>query len=468
MESIPILNASGLQKLHSTCRESSPIRGTIGVQGYQDTCKEYSPIESTTGSQRCRDTCTDSSPILTSAAPTQYLESCITSNCLAGGSRLDGSMEDAEAKQADHKPSVWEYVSRVGRKIFSWNVLKILVLGQMLSLFICGTAVTSQYLAEEYKVDTPMLQSFINYCLLFLVYTVWLAFRKGENGLLYIVKNKWWKYIFLGIADVEANYSIVKAYQFTSITSVQLLDCVGIPVLMVLSWFILRSRYRLIHYIAVVVCLLGVGTMVGADVLAGREQGKASDMLIGDALVILGASLYAVSNVCEEYVVKNLTREEFLGMLGLFGTFISGLQLIIVEYNAIGNIQWDWKVGLLFAVFALCMFSLYSLMPVVMRITSATSVNLGILTADLYSLLFGLFLFGYKFSVLYILAFVVIMVGFIMYCSTSTYSAERSPEEPSTGIINSSLKEEEEVGVREEPPLPLQYIPEELSTGRTD
>lgn len=49
----------------------------------------------------------------------------------------------------------------------------------MLSLFICGTAVTSQYLAEQYQVNTPMFQSFINYALLLLVYTTMLAFRTG-------------------------------------------------------------------------------------------------------------------------------------------------------------------------------------------------------------------------------------------------------------------------------------------------
>lgn len=49
----------------------------------------------------------------------------------------------------------------------------------MLSLCICGTAVISQYLAEKFKVNAPMLQSFINYCLLLLVYTTMLIFRTG-------------------------------------------------------------------------------------------------------------------------------------------------------------------------------------------------------------------------------------------------------------------------------------------------
>lgn len=49
--------------------------------------------------------------------------------------------------------------------------------------------------------------------------------------------------------------------------------------------------------------------------------------MLGDVLVLLAASLYAISNVCEEYIVKNVSRMEFLGMLGLFGTIISGLHL---------------------------------------------------------------------------------------------------------------------------------------------
>ena len=48
---------------------------------------------------------------------------------------------------------------------------------------------------------------------------------------------------------------------------------------------------------------------------------------LGDALCLAGASLYGFSNVAEEYAVRYFSRVEFLGMLGLFGTFISGIQL---------------------------------------------------------------------------------------------------------------------------------------------
>lgn len=57
----------------------------------------------------------------------------------------------------------------------------------------------------------------------------------------------------------------------------QLLDCFVIPVLMILSWWVLKTRYRPVHFVAVCICLLGVGAMVGADLLAGRDQGSSKN-----------------------------------------------------------------------------------------------------------------------------------------------------------------------------------------------
>uniref|UniRef100_A0A3B4FVS0 Solute carrier family 35 member F2 n=1 Tax=Pundamilia nyererei TaxID=303518 RepID=A0A3B4FVS0_9CICH len=307
------------------------------------------------------------------------------------------------------------------------SLLKTILMGQVLSLLICGTAVSCEYLTHA-KVETPMLQSFLNYALLLFTYTTHLSTRTGDRNILQILKTNWWKYLGMAIADVEANYAVVKAYQFTTLTSIQLLDCFVIPVLMLLSWFFLKTRYRVIHFVAVAVCLLGVGAMVGADILAGRDQGSTSDVLLGDGLVLLSAVLYAISNMCQEHTVKNLSRVEFLGMMGLFGTLISGVQLVVLETRAVGEIKWDVHISMLFVVYTLCMYALYSFMPVVVKMTSATAVNLSLLTADLFSLFCGLFLFMYKFSALYIVSFVIITVGFIMFNAVPTYSV--LPEEP--------------------------------------
>ncbi|KAM6969960.1 solute carrier family 35 member F2 [Aplochiton taeniatus] len=305
------------------------------------------------------------------------------------------------------------------KDVFTWRLLKTVAMGQALSMLICGTAVSCQYLAEA-GVETPMLQSFLNYAMLFLTYTVSLSFRRGDGNIIQILKSKWWKYFLMALTDVEANYAVVKAYQFTTLTSIQLLDCFVIPVLMVLSWFFLKTRYRILHFVAVTVCLLGVGAMVGADLLAGRDHGSTSDVLLGDGLVLLSAALYAVSNVCQEYTVKNLSRVEFLGMMGLFGTLISGIQLAVLETSAVVAIKWSLNMIVLFGGYALCMYALYSFMPIVVKLTSATAVNLSLLTADLFSLFCGIFLFHFSFSSLYVLSFVVITVGFIMFNAVPT------------------------------------------------
>ncbi|XP_048154350.1 LOW QUALITY PROTEIN: solute carrier family 35 member F1 [Corvus hawaiiensis] len=312
------------------------------------------------------------------------------------------------------------------RKVLNRDLLLSVALGQVLSLLICGIGLTSKYLSEDFHANTPVFQSFLNYILLFLVYTTTLAVRQGEENLLAILKRRWWKYMILGIIDIEANYLVVKAYQYTTLTSVQLLDCFVIPVVILLSWFFLLVRYKAVHFIGIVVCILGMGCMAGADVLVGRQQGAGENKLIGDLLVLGGATLYGISNVCEEYIVRNLSRVEFLGMIGLFGSFFSGIQLAIMEHKELLKVPWDWQIGLLYVGFSACMFGLYSFMPVVIKKTSATAVNLSLLTADLYSLFCGLFLFHYKFSGLYLLSFFTILVGLMLYSSTSTYVAQDS------------------------------------------
>ncbi|XP_037305240.2 solute carrier family 35 member F1 isoform X1 [Pungitius pungitius] len=311
------------------------------------------------------------------------------------------------------------------RRLLTRDLLVTLALGQVLSLLICAISLTSKYLAEDFHANTPVFQSFLNYILLFLVYTTTLAVRQGDGNLLAILKQRWWKYMILGLIDIEANYLVLKAYQYTTLSSVQLLDCFGIPVVLLLSWFFLLVRYKTVHFVGVGLCLLGVGCMVGADILLGRQQGLAGEQkLFGDLLVVGGATLYGISNVCQEFIVKNLSRVEFLGMMGLFGSFFSGIQLAIMEHKELLKVPWDWQIGLLYICFSAFMFCLYSFMPVVLKRTSATSVNLSLLTADMYSFFCGLFLFHYKFSGLYLLSFFVVILGLVLYATTSTYVAQ--------------------------------------------
>jgi hypothetical protein len=110
----------------------------------------------------------------------------------------------------------------------------------------------------------------------------------------------WWKYALLALVDVEANYLVVRAYQYTTIESVALLDCFAIPCVMALSAAVFAVKYRSAHIVGVATCLGGLALLVVSDIVTERNAGAnagASSKVTGDVLTLCGAALYAVSNL---------------------------------------------------------------------------------------------------------------------------------------------------------------------------
>ncbi|XP_022247328.1 solute carrier family 35 member F2-like [Limulus polyphemus] len=258
------------------------------------------------------------------------------------------------------------------------------------------------------------LQSFLSYVLLCTVFTTWLACRSGDQGLIPVLRSRGWKYFLVAVADVEANFLLVKAYQYTTLTSIQLLDCFTIAMVLALSWLFLKVRYKIVHILGVGVALLGVGCLVWADL--EEEKISARNRFLGDMLCLTGAALYGVSNVAEEFVIKTYNRVEFLGMLGLFGSVLNGIQLAILERAELAVINWEeWEEVSFLLGYTMCLFFLYVALPIVMKNTSATAVNLSILTADFYSLLIGSYIFNNQFHWLYVLSFFLFLTGVLVY-----------------------------------------------------
>lgn len=124
----------------------------------------------------------------------------------------------------------------------------------------------------------------------------------------------------------------------------QLLGCVAIPVALALSCLVLGVRYRMVHIIAVSVCLIGVGCLVWANIEDTKIDGSqkcpfsksdillivdvtGKNQLVGDMLCLGGAVLFAIVTVLQELSVKNTDIVEYLGLLGLFGSIVSGIQM---------------------------------------------------------------------------------------------------------------------------------------------
>ena len=110
------------------------------------------------------------------------------------------------------------------------------------------------------------------------------------------------RYAALAVIDTQANYLIVKAFGYTSLTSVTLLDCAAIPFSMVLSKLWLGDSYTRRHMLGGALSVVGIAILVLADAdgRKGGSEDEGSNPFLGDVLVLLAALLYASSNVLQE------------------------------------------------------------------------------------------------------------------------------------------------------------------------
>ncbi|KAF7132867.1 hypothetical protein RHSIM_Rhsim09G0033200 [Rhododendron simsii] len=371
------------------------------------------------------------------------------------------------------------------KKLWMKKTIVGLVLGQLLSLLITSTGFSSSELARK-GINAPTSQSFLNYVLLALFYGCTFIHRKKA------LKAKWYYYILLGLVDVEANFLVgeglylllfvlvfplllwwcfripstvpkgvsfdygfltvtdnkvmdldmeilvVKAYQYTSITSIMLLDCWSIPSVIFLTWFFLKTKYRLRKAIGVAICVVGLVVVVFSDVHATDRSGG-SNPLKGDLLVIAGATLYAISNVSEEFFVKSADRVELMAMLGIFGAIISACQIIVLERNELKSIHWSAGAVFPFIGFAVAMFLFYSGVPILLKISGSTMLNLSLLTSDMWTVLIRIFAYHQKncqsessippqVDWMYFLAFAAVAVGLVIYSGGDKEEEQKSAD----------------------------------------
>ena len=245
-------------------------------------------------------------------------------------------------------------------------------------------------------------------------------------------------WLSLALVDVEANACVVLAYQYTTLTSVMLLDCFTIPCVMVLSRTFLRARYGRAHVLGAALCAVGVATTVLSDTAPHRFGGprrRRSDTdtdgddapsprrrLLGDGLALTGAALYAVSNVAQEAFVKERGAVALLGRLGFAGALVSSLQAAALERGALRNAAAAFARGpraaLLLAAYVLSLTAMYAGTSLFFLAADAAAFNLSLLTSDAYALLFAGLVNGRLPPPLYFLALAITASGVVVYHTT--------------------------------------------------
>lgn len=322
----------------------------------------------------------------------------------------------------------------------------VLALGQVLALCITGTNTLSQLLSNA-GTSIPAFQTIFNYVLLTLIYLSYTLYEYGPRKLGRIWLRDGWKYFILSFLDVEGNYFTVLAYRYTNLLSAQLINFWAIVVVVLLSFFFLKVRYRPFQVVGILVCCGGMGLLIGSDHLAGSNGGPGEDMLKGDLFAIVGSTCYGLSNVFEEWLVSRRPVYEVLSFLGVFGVVINGVQAAIFDREQFATATWSPAVGGYLAGYTLVLTIFYSLVPFVLRMASAAFYNISLLTGSFWGVIIGIHVFGYVISQLYPVAFVLIILGLLVYfLSGSMLGESKKPwlgdnqEEGHAGFGTAKLK----------------------------
>ncbi|KAL7565341.1 hypothetical protein ACA910_014620 [Epithemia clementina (nom. ined.)] len=232
-----------------------------------------------------------------------------------------------------------------------------LVFGQCIAVLASSTNAASYSLSSRHNVNTQFFQLFLMYILL----STHLIWRKPNEGSFMQTNNidatntddiatqhmlpftnlrlkvPWWIYLIMSILDVFPNYLALFSYRYTSLTSATLLGSLAAPATMLFSKFILARVYKGHHFFGVALCIMGGSLTIWSDF--DDESNSNSHSYIGDTLAIASALLYGFGDTAGEFFVKNIDRFEYLGMLGVFGTILTGMSFPFLEMGDIIGIS---------------------------------------------------------------------------------------------------------------------------------
>ncbi|GLT89963.1 hypothetical protein SLE2022_079180 [Rubroshorea leprosula] len=113
------------------------------------------------------------------------------------------------------------------------------------------------------EVNAPITQTSFTYFTLALVYGSILLDRRQKP------RVAWYWYLLLGFIDVQGFYLGNEAFQFSSPTSVTLLDCWTTAWAIILTYIFIGTRYSLWQLSDVALCVLGIGLVLLSDAVVG-------------------------------------------------------------------------------------------------------------------------------------------------------------------------------------------------------
>lgn len=348
-----------------------------------------------------------------------------------------------------------------------------ILLGQIIALAAASTNAVSYSLSNVYHLQIQIFQLLPMYALLSLHLLCREPIEDGcPSYVLPILRLKlrvpWLVYLFIAVLDVVPNLLQLLSFRFTSLTSTTLLGSLTVPSTMVFSYVLLAKRFAFPHYVGACLCVVG-GIVTGwsdsesstkstawidgnssiplstsLDSLgmpseatdapvygslqlssSGNRDTSTSNSgeyaWVGDVLAISSALLYGLGDSVAEYSIKHIHRQEYLGMIGLFGTILTALAFPFVDGGEVAKLWHDTNsvhrqsAWLLLALYTACVFFYYVSAAWFYTSSDATLLNLSLLTSNLWVLGFSVLAYRHTPAPLFFVAAILVISGVIVY-----------------------------------------------------
>jgi drug/metabolite transporter (DMT)-like permease len=363
----------------------------------------------------------------------------------------DNNNDDGISIVSSHVSVAYSMVSGLKKSMGQWKVIGF---GQIMALLLAARGCASQLLYVECDAMAPAFVLCIVYGLLMVVYFTALVLKQrqekkleqarrdegmaaqavddeGYNPTLgkYVLPGTsvrlhvpWHKYMIMTVCEVEANYLTLISLKYTSVKSASLLDTLGLPTAMLASYFLLHRRYTMSHLLGAAICMFGATVTVFSDykVTNTQKNNMHPQAVFGDIMAAVGGMLYGISDVLIEEQVKISGRTEFTAMLGLFGTVLCAIQVLLFELPILGEVlnptACSSQNSYLTIMFVVAMFCAYYMgLSRFLIVSEAAFLNLSLLTSDMWSVGFSIVEEHDIPTTTYLISMFFIMIGVLIY-----------------------------------------------------
>ena len=287
------------------------------------------------------------------------------------------------------------------------------------------------------------------------------------------LRIRWWYYLVYAVMEVLPSVMTLLSFRYTSLTSTTLLGSLMAPSTMFFSGHLLGKVFRSHHYLGAAMCVLGgcltvwsdvdLGSDVAVDTVAdslattttttitieqallgGGLANTAVETLeetavarplsyVGDLLAIGAALMYGLGDSLAEYSIKHVDKDEYLGMLGLFGTIMCGLVFPWLEGKEVeelfrgqvfdeqgielqGGITGNrWQIAAVVLWYILSVLGYYIGLGAFLQRSDATLLNLSLQAANLWVILFSWAVYKELPPLAFFFALVLVAAGIYEY-----------------------------------------------------